>query len=194
MQAWVQWQRSPGQRAPLMRRSWQSAGRRRSRRYHGLAAAVRVGPWRGHPLLATSPPLRCGASMDRRACGCPWPSWRGTATACTTSPGRRPSAARVRACAAGAAQRGGARHACRRPPPLPDHLIATASRDGVVGLWRLQPESATDAAGSGVGAAVLASSAPPPPPAFRTRRLPGASCDVECIAAFAETPGLPVWR
>lgn len=79
-------------------------------------------------------------------------------------------------------------------PLLADHLIATASRDGVVGLWRLLPESATDAAGSGVSRAILAAAAPPPPPAFATRRLPGASCDVECVAAFADHGSQPVWR
>ena len=75
------------------------------------------------------------------------------------------------------------------------HLIATASRDGTVGLWKLRPESATDAAGSGsqVGGALLSLGSLPQPPAFGTRRLPGASCDAECVAAFSDH-GLPVWR
>lgn len=73
------------------------------------------------------------------------------------------------------------------------HLIATASCDKSVGLWRLLPESATDAAGSGIGSAVLTSGKLPAPAGFSSRRLPGATCDVECVAVFMDDQQ-PVWR
>jgi hypothetical protein len=61
------------------------------------------------------------------------------------------------------------------------------------------PESAVDAAGSSIGSAVLASTvsgeAAAPPTSYVVRRLPGASCDAVCLAAFRDSEGgEPVWR
>jgi hypothetical protein len=63
------------------------------------------------------------------------------------------------------------------------------------------PESSVDAVGSSLGSAVLAAAAEgraaaggsAPPATFLARRLPGATCDAVCLAAFSDH-GEPVWR